>query len=232
MAQCPECLQEQNVDFGMATCTQCGTVFMVEIDGSVSLPAEVGPTVEEEIFEHQDSVAALEQEEIPDVPMSMEESSPAESPFEAIENHEELSAEEPVDGAMDNDIFSTDAPVAEAPVFDESIDPRDPLGLQKFEESGGTELSLGEFLYEVTVSGVDSQDLRKEVQIALADKRFGFSQEDLRQSLMGGVLTLKNLNPVRAMLVVLKLQTMDLQIEWHQKHFTQSEETSGDEADV
>lgn len=49
MVRCPDCQKEVDVDFGMTTCSSCGAVFMVEIDGSVqeSLPAEEDNSVDE-----------------------------------------------------------------------------------------------------------------------------------------------------------------------------------------
>ena len=100
----------------------------------------------------------------------------------------------------------------------------DPLGVQSFEDSGGAELADGEYLYDIILTQVDSADLKREVMMALSDKRFALEAEDLQKQMREGGLTIQNLNPVKAMLIVLRLQQIDVVVEWRQKHFTLAED--------
>jgi hypothetical protein len=90
----------------------------------------------------------------------------------------------------------------------------------------------GEYVYEVVVSGIDSADLKKDVIMALSDKRFSLVVSELQKEIQKGELIVRNLNPVRAMLIVLRLQSLDVIVEWRQKHFTQEAGRKKSEAQV
>jgi hypothetical protein len=219
MVQCPECGKNVEADFGMANCAACGAVFMVEIDGSINTSSESAfaanqdPLIEEQkpLLE-EDQPDSLSQENLasPEDFLPDQEASSDEATGQENDNVDE-SFEASVE------VESEDFPEYAQPL---SADNNDPLDLQKFDQSAASELSDGEFLYDVSIRGLDSADLKKEVLAALADKRFSFSQNELRKSIRDGELPLRDLNPVRAMLVVLKMQEFDVEVEWGQKHFS------------
>ncbi|MBY0383800.1 zinc ribbon domain-containing protein [bacterium] len=117
--------------------------------------------------------------------------------------------------------FTEEEPLA---AEQEVVSAEDPLGVQSFEDSGGANLADGEYLYDIILTHVDSADLKREVMMALSDKRFALEAEDLQKQMREGGLTIQNLNPVKAMLIVLRLQQIDVVVEWRQKHFTLAED--------
>lgn len=145
---------------------------------------------------------------------------------------EDVMSEEPVIEAGDVDEsmspledFSTQETEEPPPSQEEaSISAEDPLGVQSFEDSGGASLADGEYLYDIILTQVDSADLKRDVMMALSDKRFALEADDLQKQMREGGLTIQNLNPVKAMLIVLRLQQMDVVVEWRQKHFTLAED--------
>lgn len=234
MVRCPDCQKEVDVDFGMTTCSSCGAVFMVEIDGSVQ---ESLPTVDDEQGAEAPEAMVVEQEE-----------SPAESAFFENEQQGSLADEtEFMENATSPEDSNVEAPspeysedfldqLSETPksnVVDSLLnDQNDPLEIQRFDKVTASELSEGEYLYDVTIVGIDSADLKREVILALSDKRFDLPVESLRKQVHHGVLKIPNLNPVRAMLIVLKTQELDVVVDWKQKHFTQTTTTSKSEVEI
>jgi hypothetical protein len=222
MVRCPDCQKEVDVDFGMTTCSSCGAVFMVEIDGSVqeSLPTEE----DEPVSEAPDAIVE-------------DEAPPAESAF--------FDSEEPRSLAQETQLMENASPeysedfldqLSETPksnVAESALnDQNDPLDIQRFDQVTASELSDGEYLYDVTIVGIDSADLKKEVILALSDKRFDLPVENLRKQVHQGVLKIPNLNPVRAMLIVLKTQELDVVVDWKQKHFTQTTSAPKSEVEI
>lgn len=207
MVQCPECNQQQDADFGMVTCSSCGAVFMVELDGSVNQPEAA---TSDEVFSAESDDVLPE-----DSPSSESET---ESSAEVVESTYDENFLDP----LSQEATSEEAPGTVGPAA-ERLPPEDPLGLQKFEKSGGANLADGEYLYDILIRGIDSGEIKKELLLALTDKRFSLEMESVRSKVRNGELLIEGLNPVRAMLIVLKIQEMDVQIEWRQKHFTQEE---------
>jgi hypothetical protein len=112
------------------------------------------------------------------------------------------------------------------------VSAKDPLDIQRFDESTASQMDDGEYLYEVIITGIDSADLKKEIIMALSEKRFSLLISELQKEIQKGELIVRNLNPVRAMLIVLRLQSLDVIVEWRQKHFTQSAVAKKGEAEA
>ena len=121
-----------------------------------------------------------------------------------------------------------DAPEGEAgeePAEQEN--PADPLGVTQFDKSAASQLVDGQYYYDLIISGLDTADIKRELLKALDDKRFLWSLDELKGKLRGGQLVLKNLNPVKAVMLVIKLQHMDVDIRWEQKPYTDPSVGSG-----
>lgn len=119
-----------------------------------------------------------------------------------------------------NEDFLTDSlqPVEPEVIAEDGID--DPIGINRFDAHEASQLTDGPYYYDLTISGLDTGQIKDEVMKALSDKRFQWSNEDIRRRLRNGALVFKNLNPVKAVLVVIKLQHIDVDIEWVQKLHT------------
>ncbi len=112
-----------------------------------------------------------------------------------------------------NDSFEEDAALPED-------DPKDPIGVQRFDAHQASQLTDGPYYYDLTISGLDTAQIKDDVLKALTDKRFQWTPDDVRRRLRNGKLLFKNLNPVKAVLVVIKLQHIDVDVQWVQKLHT------------
>ncbi len=74
----------------------------------------------------------------------------------------------------------------------------------------------GSLRYRIEVSGVDSPELRALLREALMDKRFMWDVEDLLKGIRAGGLKLSDLSPVKAHLIISRLQATSLDIVWEQ----------------
>lgn len=111
------------------------------------------------------------------------------------------------------------------------IDPKDPLGVTAFDQAESSQLSEGLYYYDVRISGLDSAELRESVIDALSDPRFDWLPEDIKRSITGGQLILRSLNPIKTVLAVIKMQSLDVEVEWNQKLYTDESVNSGSEAE-
>lgn len=122
--------------------------------------------------------------------------------------------------------FASDASEAEDAATPED-DKNDPMGVQKFDRSAASQLVDGPYYYDVTINGLDTAQIKDEVMRALADKRFQWSSEEIKRKLRNGRLVFKDLNPVKAVLLVIKIQHIDVEIQWVQKMHTDPSVTGG-----
>jgi hypothetical protein len=218
MAQCPECQTEQSADFGMTTCNQCNAVFMVGMDGEVA-----GAEAETDEGEALLAEASFEEEAADEVVESFE--GMGEPSFEQSPE----TVEEPMETLAEEDFES---PSEYSENFLDDLSSSDPLEIQHFDQSQTSVMEDGEYIYEVLVTGIDSSALKKDVLLALSEKRFSLVTSELQKEIQRGALTLRHLNPVLAMLIVLRLQSLDVTVEWRQKHFAQDSSEKESEVDV
>ena len=247
MVKCPACGTSIDADFGMTSCPQCAAVFMVEMDGSIQeLQPEEGefgegeqpestfispptddpePLNEDMSFGDADlSAPALETEEA-------EAAFYEENPEAQIEDSTDMivgeGEESPAEEILAEGSEETPAEYSENFMDDMNTTPEqgaekgeDPLGVTAFDQSAASLLSDGLYYYDLKVSGLDSSQLRQEVIDALSDPRFDWLPEDLKKHISSGELTLTNLNPIKTVLAVIKLQALDVEVEWTQKLYT------------
>ncbi len=226
MARCPDCQTEQSADFGMTTCTKCSAVFMVGLDGEVASAEPLSPEEDMASFEEtpvqemqQESVEAAPEQELQQFNDPTEYEAPVEEELNEV-------ASEESDDYSENFLEDLSASPQE------KISPEDPLDIQKFDQSLSSQMDDGEYIYDVIITGMDSADLKKDVLFALSEKRFSLIMSGLQKEVQKGELVIRDLNPVRAMLIVLRLQALDVTVEWRQKHFTQGEAPQEGEAEA
>lgn len=213
MAYCPVCATEVNVDFGMATCPNpsCRLVFMVDIDGVASVSsdepidadlAEIESMHMSDGIEGQDSLEEL---------MSTSD--------DVAENRDENgNASE-----YNSDFLSQMEEPAEAVPVETLVDTKDPLEVQAYDASRASQLIDGPYYYDLCVRGLDTGEIKDLVMLALNDKRFQWAPDEVRKSFQNGELIFKNLNPIKAVLMIIKLQHIDVEIDWSQKLHTDPE---------
>lgn len=214
MATCPSCKTELGDDFGLVECPSCHKVSFVELDGSIAAPLPAheveiatadesgalfedpsemnGPSdlisAAEVSADHAVSVASSVDVEIEDEPHEVDE------PMETIESTDSLDSRESVDGPSD----------------------RDPIGLGDFANADQTPGRDGNLRYNLTVTGIDTADLRVELLAALSDKRFLLDPQTLIKTVKNGELKIDNLSAVKTALLVAMLRPLPLRLKWEQ----------------
>jgi uncharacterized Zn finger protein (UPF0148 family) len=137
--------------------------------------------------------------------------------------------ESDLEASMESDLQSEVAPVEEENVYSENFiddfnnpqaDELDPLGVVAFDESAASNTTEGIYYYDLKIMGLDSGQIRKSVMDALNDPRFDWVGDEIKNKISGGELLLENLNPVKAVLAVIRLQPLDVDITWEQKLYT------------
>ena len=207
-------------DFGVITCGKCGSVSMVDIEGNIQLsevaPApepkpeisalkEVTPVFLENSIQHVASEqmpvpvtesivdAAVEAHALEVVPI---ENMPVETNQESSQSFHSVNEFEPNENAQPNSSF-----------IEEIID------------FGNSDLHTGPLSYNLLIEKIDSGELRSVLREVLSDPKFNLDPEQLFQSIRGGQLTIENLNPVKASLIVQRLRPFPFALSWSQHVF-------------
>jgi hypothetical protein len=245
---CPSCGTKIDADFGMISCPMCSAVFMVEIDGSIQelkaeseiSPDEVSDDLSSEpIDEAAENYTHEEPAETDDyVPVSLEasEESAEEPSMEAADEPSEESGEYPEteelneEPAADENIYSEN--FMDEFDKDQTVVAADPLGVVAFDQSAASSGAEGLYFYDLKISGLDSAQIRQNVIDALMDPRFDWVGDEIKKRISGGELILRNLNPVKAVLVVIRLQALDVEVEWEQKLYTDESVQDEEEGQV
>ncbi len=89
----------------------------------------------------------------------------------------------------------------------------------EFANSDLSQVQDGAYAYSVLVTGIDTKEIRKEIHDTLMDERLGVSSE--LESIHEGVLEIRNLNPVKASVIVNRLRGMNVKIQWVQYAITE-----------
>ncbi len=110
-----------------------------------------------------------------------------------------------------------------------------PVDVTEFANSELSNMDDGEYLYDLTISHLDSKDLREALKEVLMDKKLKINHNDFLKKIKNGQVCIPNLNPVKAKTIVEQLQFYDLNIYWKQKRVvmeeTLSEEEPSDDSD-
>jgi hypothetical protein len=205
MALCPNCQTELGDDFGLVECPSCHKVSFIEIEGHVSVQEDPVP-------HQQPDVEALdlpaENDPVDDSPMA---SQPTELSFaeafaepETADNGGNLFQESEPEPASVEEAFES---IIEDPPTDAS---------RLLSDSSAPKSSSGNLRYRLRIFGIDSADARAEIYDVVADKRFLWDAESLMRSIKGGQLILRDVSAVKAALLVNRLRSVAVEIEWEQ----------------
>jgi hypothetical protein len=230
--QCPQCGQAISEDFGVIACPHCQALLFVDLNGDVQLSdsstLEQAAEQEEAVFvdpqADQETVfgtlARFQPSAEPSLPSteSVVESEnnnfllhetaeefplpqePAESFEPSIEEEKEIPSPDPLESTDSaEELFLEDAPLQE-----DFVD---------------QEVSTGPLTYTVTIERIDTKTLRAQLREAFDDPKFQWSSGDLMRRIHQGRLTLKNLSPVKASVLVARLRELPLKISWTQQVF-------------
>ena len=84
---------------------------------------------------------------------------------------------------------------------------------------GNSEDSLGRvgpLRVKVSLTGIDSPEIREELREALTDKKFLWDIEEVMRSIEGGVLVIDNATPLKAAILLERIKALPLEVSWEQ----------------
>lgn len=236
MPSCPNCHAEVPDDIGIVVCASCGKSLMMGMDGNVSLAEDHGqselsvddsfegdlasePDISNQDFGYSQVVEAPEYVE--NLEVEAQESVASEQQFEQSLEEEEFDefstggelALESGDGAQILDMPETVMQIETAENFQEVVD---------YGNSDASTWSEGNLKYRIYVSGLDSNDIRKEVKAIMSDPKFQWDINDLFSSVENGELELTGVSPVKASELIKKLRPLSVTVRWEQYVLQQS----------
>ena len=242
MAQCPKCSADIVDDFGLTECSACHAQLIVHIDGRVEFSGAGNdePTAAPEAIYAEDIGADESFADEPAEEAVAYDEPYAEDGFEAAETLSDDAAAEPEDMfaaeedpyAENPDIGSEDEPaepVVEYPDFDEPepappaahayVPPADSPDLSDIAAFGNSEVSgarEGTLRYNVHVTGIDTVDVRDAFREALTDRKFVWDTDQILRSIRDGECWVKDVTATKAHVLISRLRTLPVEIEWEQ----------------
>lgn len=219
MIKCPDCGAVSNEDFGMIICKKCQSIFFVDVEGNIQkqtpspeplMMDDVTPPPPPEFSENlidpnlQYDPQAQEDEIVVD-----------ESASETVELGGPYSSQaQSEQGFLDQqNIFETpDSSQSQGVNFQDVID------YAHSELSGAHE---GNLLYDLIVEGIDLSEVRASVKDVLMDSRFMWEVDEILSQIKFGKLEIKNLNAVKASILVQRFKELPVQVTWSQSSLIQ-----------
>jgi hypothetical protein len=203
--QCPQCGDSLEADFGVATCSKCHSVLFVDMDGNVQLSENSSSSRSLEVnLEPVEGLGLTSEmppyQDLMESPSHASESASIESvdlEVAAIESQPEVQFTE---GELD----LTEAPVAEPP------------GLSSVSQYANSDQAYGPLTYSVTIEAIDTREIRQQVLEALADQKFQWDTKEIGKRIKSGRLKIENLNPVKASVLIHRLQDVPVKVSWIQ----------------
>lgn len=172
-----------------------------------------------------------EQESVPEgsvpAPPSFMEEDPFEAPVQQVAEPEEP----PFKDERTQVIESHQVRQSQGDFVDETQHPYDGDYESVNEGGAAAEASLGDIerygnsnsanegplLYSITISGIDSQELREQVKEALTDRRLLFDVEGLMRGIKDGQIRLQEVSSLKTHVLVNQLLSLPLKFEWGQE---------------
>jgi hypothetical protein len=212
MALCPYCQSELGDDFGLVECSSCHKVSFIEIEGQVSAP-EPMPVVED----------SREDDTIPDKTVANEVSFAdvfAEEDGDMGDLTQALPIEEGEGSLVDQpqDAYETEeaAPEPTLAAAETLLGPLEDESSSLLNDSMKPQASSGNLRYQLRIHGIDSADARSEIYDIVTDKRFLWDAESLMKSIKKGELIIRDVSAVKAALLVNRLRSVAVDVEWEQ----------------
>lgn len=240
---CPKCTTNVEHDFGVFVCTKCGAVLFVDFDGNVQLSSPEDAAQVSETADQPISIPELE-------PLSFE----TEPESFQLSELEEAAPESEILAEADPSIEPVAEPIADPAAesasenaqnmawFDQGVDdalnaePQAPAAAQStvtevnFQDvadyANQMELDNSPLVYTLWIEGIDRKEVRLKVIEVLKDVKFNLHLKELIPTIRGGVLEIRDLNPVKTSLIATRLREESVTFRWKQNVF-QSEAASG-----
>lgn len=214
MGNCPVCSQSVADDFGLVECSKCGAQLIVHVDGTVEYSGTKDEAADLDAAAPESATPAPEPQEdfnfeatADDAPAEAYSEALAEAPAEAPETHAEPPPQE-----------SPEAPMYKMENQGNSPNLSDLAAFANSPESGGRE---GPFRYTVSISGIDTSDVRLAFREAITDRKFMWDTEQILRSIKQGQVVIANVSPGKAYILINRLRSLPVDVSWEQNAITQ-----------
>jgi predicted nucleic acid-binding Zn-ribbon protein len=222
-SQCPQCGAALKDDYGMTQCPGCGVFAFVDMDGNAVINKAGDSDTESDSDSDKEN-------------LDLDAAVPA--PGISFENPVAEPAYEPIDfqmGIVDDQAPEAAPDLAPPPTYSEEamqiapdlspdLGPADdPLGLSDFANSEISSGKDGPYLFRILILGIDTKELRESIREALEDSRFGWDPDAILGRIDKGKLTIENLAPIKATIVIQRLRHLPVKIRWEQYAISQIE---------
>ena len=158
-------------------------------------------------------------------PPSLDMGLQMDTPSEVVPPSADGIPEAPTDDfSMDAMLGYGETPPAESPA---PPDPEafgqagDPLGINSFANSDVSQGKDGNLVFHITISGIDSKEIRESLREAMEDSRFGWNTSSLLARINKGHLRLERISAVKATILVNRIKRLPVEIRWEQNAITQ-----------
>jgi hypothetical protein len=224
---CPRCGNSLEQDFGVITCGRCHTILFVDMEGQVQLANAEPSSANEnpELATEADPGAGAADagqswssgsdgydsnpEAPPEFSSDADPAMPSWQPTEA--NPDSFSAQE----SESSESFAGEGASAEFMTRDTSQSMAE--GLSEVSDFGNNEQDFGALSYTLLIENIDTGDIRNKLAEALTDSKFQWDVVELLQKIEKGRLEISQLNPVKASILVHRLQEVPVRVSWNQK---------------
>ena len=195
--KCPKCGTEIEQDFGLVTCSNCTSVFSVDVDGNAQIAGEEF---------HQNTQTAQVIEAAGDAET---ETPVPEEPLQFATEIEPVAESEPepeLEPELEPEITKTWAAPKDA--------------FQEIRDFGNKEVSAGPISYSITIEDLNVAERIEAVLEALSDPKFGWETSALSKKIKSGTMKLVDLNPAAAVMVIKKLRGIHVKVSWTQSLYS------------
>lgn len=240
---CPKCTTNIEHDFGVFVCTKCGAVLFVDFDGNVQLSSPEDAAQVSETADQPISIPELEPLSFEAEPESFQLSETEGAVPESEILAEAYPSTEPVaEPLADLAAESASENAQNMAWFDQGVDdalnvePQAPAPAQStvtevnFQDvadyANQMELDNSPLVYTLWIEGIDRKEVRLKVIEVLKDVKFNLHLKELIPTIRGGILEIRDLNPVKTSLIATRLREESVTFRWKQNVF-QSEAASG-----
>lgn len=197
--------------------------FGVDVSAAESAPESVPNADPGEFDFHPESFQAVEPMEFPGEGLPAQASEEKASEVESMGSDEEFNMDALLGYSAAEDQGS--APAMESSNVNQDFGPaNDPLGLNEYANSEISQGRDGLLVFRIFISGIDSKEMRDSIREALEDSRFGWSSIEMMSQISKGELTIENVPPAKASILVSRIKHLSVKIRWEQYAITQMDD--------
>lgn len=221
---CPQCGNSLDQDFGVVTCPKCSAVLFVDMDGNAKATGSdespeppAGMDLVQAPAEHTHAFEMPKSHSDEEPAAELDQQMEADPEFLAPEPQQEQAQEyqpEPTQYAQFDPEPEMQVPPEEEPI------PVDPNDLSDVSEYANSDQAFGPLSYSVIIENIDTSQTRQQLLEALTDSKFAWDSRELLKQVKLGKLKLENLNPVKASVLIQRLQDVPVKVSWTQNVFS------------